>query len=393
LIRDAAYESLTHSVRKNWHGVYGAIFNEWRSVGRINIPLEAVARHFGLAQEYETAAILMRDAGKTASGRYANTEAISLFQSAINLLSNLKDGDEAKEIERQTRLLLNAPITASKGWASDELEANNMALLALCEIGADFEPRRMLFNVGLLRADNKAVESHLCGLERLLSETASTAVRKVVLRCQAAKSMYVDGEIVHAKSLFLKCLDTVDLRENRLALGLYDLDSEVAVRSSLAWLEWFSGNTSQAISDSKAVIALARELNHPFSMAYALCIGGSALLSAGEFGMANAAAREASAISEQYDKTYRGAYSAILEGGSIHDTDPEGACRKLEMAEAMYVTTGAKLLVPWIGYLRSRALHKVGRLEEARTITLGAKIHKVKLFQSLLIENDSWFMH
>src|SRR5262249_13838530 len=133
LVRDAAYESLTTSVRAQWHEAYAKVYQERRSKGLLNVPLEGVAQHLAGAKHYVSALEAIAEAGNLAVGRFANVEAIALFTKAIQYALQIGDRDVASSKERQIRGFLNAPLVAGSGWASNSLEENNRALLAIAE--------------------------------------------------------------------------------------------------------------------------------------------------------------------------------------------------------------------------------------------------------------------
>lgn len=385
LIRDAAYESLTTPVRAQWHHAYAEVLQEWRSQGILNAPLEVVAQHHLGARDFAGAADAVIEAGRLAVGRFANAEAIALFGKAIQFAAKIDDHDVARRKELQIRGLLNAPLIAADGWASSSLEENNKALLTIARKYPDATPslesQRMLFNVSLLRGDRNGVRLYLDGLASFRGKSAD--IDMIVDRCNGARLMYIDGDVSGAREMFIRSLSGFDAARHRVGMGLYDLDGEVAVRSSLAWLAWFDGSGAKVADQAVDVIATARRIGHPFTLAYALCIGGSALVCAEEEGRVQVLSDEAFALAEKHEMHYWRAYSRILLGASLIPADPENALSVLNESRKMYAATGAQLIAPWIDILQARALLRLNRRSETERLLQGVRHQDVSLFRSL----------
>jgi predicted ATPase len=60
-----------------------------------------------------------------------------------------------------------------------------------------------------------------------------------------------------------------DRRSHHLHADLFGQDPGVACHAQLAWILWVLGYPEQATRESEAAVVLARELAHPFSLAFA----------------------------------------------------------------------------------------------------------------------------
>jgi predicted ATPase len=65
-----------------------------------------------------------------------------------------------------------------------------------------------------------------------------------------------------------------NLQQHRSLSFLYGQDPGVSCLSWLAWALWFLGYPDQALKRSQEALALAQELDHPFTLAFAQCIAG-----------------------------------------------------------------------------------------------------------------------
>jgi predicted ATPase len=65
-----------------------------------------------------------------------------------------------------------------------------------------------------------------------------------------------------------------DLQQHRSLAFLYGQDPGVSCLSWSAWALWFLGYPAQALKRSQEALALAQELDHPFTLGFAQCIAG-----------------------------------------------------------------------------------------------------------------------
>ena len=383
LVREAAYTSLPVSVRRQWHQIVANVSQQASREGIADIPVEAIARHWSAADRPDEAARAFLEAARGASRRFANVEAMSLFRAALTEIGRLEPEAERAGAEAAVRLAMNAPIIAHVGWASDELETNNQRVLALLsrqdKPAETFQSHRMLFNVALLRSDAANVEAHLAGMRAIADHVADGTM--VLDRCEGARRMFVDGDTAGAEALLRRSIIAFDPSRHRVGASLYDLDGEVAVKSLCSWLQWFAGRPDAARTQAHETIALARTINHPFSLAYALCLGGSALLSAGEIAAASDVAAQARELARQYYMDYWMAYADVLTAGARIATAPAAAAADLDSAGKRYRTTGARLIMPWIHTLEAEARRRAGDDKRADALLAAATASPFRLFR------------
>src|SRR5262249_3562815 len=78
------------------------------------------------------------------------------------------------------------------------------------------------------------------------------------------------GEFVTARAHLQEALALCDLPARRPDTVVYGFNSGIACLSSAAFNLWFLGFPDQALAVSRQAVSWARELSHPFSLAYAL---------------------------------------------------------------------------------------------------------------------------
>ena len=119
LIRDAAYEALLKSRRKELHRLMAQTIDEQFPTLKEAHP-EILARHWTDAEEIEPAITEWSRAGRAAEGRNAFHEAQESYQQALAQLSRLPESPERDSRELDLRRTLVAILQLTRGWGASE---------------------------------------------------------------------------------------------------------------------------------------------------------------------------------------------------------------------------------------------------------------------------------
>jgi len=126
-IRDAAYEALLKSRRKDLHRLVATTIDE-RFPALKEARAEVLARHWSEAGETEAAIAAWINAGRAAESRNAFKEALESYQRAMALLNTLPEAPQRGHRELHLRLLIVRVLQKTKGWAAPEtIEATDRA--------------------------------------------------------------------------------------------------------------------------------------------------------------------------------------------------------------------------------------------------------------------------
>ena len=132
LIRDAAYEALLKSVRKDLHRLVARTINEKFSTLKEAQP-EVLARHWTEAGEIEPAIAEWSRAGKTAQARSAFREAQESYEQALAVLKLLPETPERDNRELHFRQSIVQVLYITKGFAASETKDATERAAALAE--------------------------------------------------------------------------------------------------------------------------------------------------------------------------------------------------------------------------------------------------------------------
>jgi tetratricopeptide (TPR) repeat protein len=122
LIRDAAYEALLRSRRRDLHRLVARVIDE-KFAGIKDARPEVIAQHWTEAGEIEPAIAQWSLAGKTAEMRDAFREALESYRQAVTLLTRLPESPERDGRELELRQSIVWMLNVTRGYAAPETVA------------------------------------------------------------------------------------------------------------------------------------------------------------------------------------------------------------------------------------------------------------------------------
>jgi tetratricopeptide (TPR) repeat protein len=252
----------------------------------------------------------------------------------------------------------------AKGWyhAAIELATDTLAVLATAEPSPELAAEELTLRTSLARA-LMAVQGYGVEVEEAfrqvleMSGTSGTAAQQYpVLRALATyymnmtdfaqsadlgrriielgerendEAIRIDGHYVFGAGIaFAGDIDT-GLAHLERAIELHDpkvhgstrfrlgSNTGVVARVASGLLLWQRGALDQAVARVTGALSLAREIEHPFSIAYALYHNGFLALNRGRFEECGQIARELAAVSTENDYPVWQTLATVLEGVSL----------------------------------------------------------------------------
>jgi DNA-binding winged helix-turn-helix (wHTH) protein/tetratricopeptide (TPR) repeat protein len=272
LYQEVLYSRLTVARRVYLHRQLGMRLEAGYGTQMGDIAAE-LARHFEQGRDVQRAVAYLRQAASSALHRYANREAIDALTKGLALLSTLPQTPERSQQELDLLLALGPALMATKGYGALEVEHTYAQALTLCQQMGE-TPQLFPVLVGLqrfyvLRAELQTARA-LC--ERLLTMAQHTQdVALLLIAHQRLGTLLVfQGEFALARDHLEHGIALYDAQRSRSHILLHGDDAGAGFLSYLAIAQWLLGHVDQAQERMQAALALARELEHPFSLAYAL---------------------------------------------------------------------------------------------------------------------------
>jgi predicted ATPase len=376
LIRDAAYEALLKSRRKDLHRTVARTIDEQFPALKEAHP-EVLARHWTEAGHAEPAIAEWKTAGNHAVRRSANAEAIHYFANAIGLLKELPASPQHAQDELALQVTMAVPLMASKGYGAPEVEQTFARAAELCRRLSDstqvFSVLRGLHRFNLVRGRHDTANE--------LAEQCATIAENV-----DDPNLVLEGHLALGESYFY--MGSLASAEKHLSqvVALYNPDKQrphttrnvqdpaVASRTHLAIAIELLGYPDQAAKMISAVLSQAREISHPFSLAYAL--NGAAMLSQirREVDLTRKYADATLLLSREGGFSLFTASAAFLLGYALaRQGQTEDGLFQMREGLAAWRATGAELLCPY--YLGSLAdeCSNAGSIGDAAELIAEAK--------------------
>ena len=272
LIRDAAYEALLRSRRKELHSRIAEVLVR-QFPERVTSAPELLAHHYTEAGLIEQAIPCWQNAGQRGVERSANTEAISHFTKALELLKSTADTPERIQQELRLQIAMGAPLIAARGYGAAEVEQVYARARELCtQVGNAPQLVRVMRGLWTFNIQRGRFHDALDLGEQLLglAQQAQDPPRLIEAYFAMGAPLMHCGEFAQARAQLNRGIALYDPHRHHSPRALQDFG--VTSRSYLAMTLWFLGYPDQALHQSNEALALARNLSHAFSQAYALSI-------------------------------------------------------------------------------------------------------------------------
>ena len=272
LIQDAAAASLLKSNQQKLHQrIANVLIDEYPNIAE-NRP-ELIAYHFTAASNNEIAIDWWIKAASHALEHSASVEAIEHAKRGLNLLQYVSDTERNRRRELYLQMTLGPVLTATKGYAAPEVENAYRRAYELCQTvgaGADLFP--VLWGFYAFSVVRSEFLESLDAATQMLELANNLQDESMQIESHQALGLinYFMGQPALAQEHIDKVLELDTGYRDRSFTFKSGQDASVCNLAFAALTSWILGNEKQAVAYSKQSIQLARELDHPFSLAYAL---------------------------------------------------------------------------------------------------------------------------
>jgi class 3 adenylate cyclase/predicted ATPase len=370
LIRDAAYQSLLKSERARYHQRIAEVLLE-RYPDTVMAEPELLAHHYAEAGLAEQAIAYWQRAAQRAVQRSANSEAIAYLTHALEMVELLPAGVDRARHELEIRVTLGVPLIMTRGYGNVDVERTYARARELAFSVSDTpQLPNILWGMWVFYLCGGPMLSALEMAEqyRASAELHPDDTSLALETCQLMGiAHFYRGEFFTALPFLEKGSALYDpAAHHRLVFEHGGADTGVAIRTHLGLTLWALGAVDRARGAMDEALVLARQVNHPFSLAFAqyfcawfhkLCREEDAVVES------STAAIE---ICDQYDFPFWGFSSAALRGSSVAELGEvdRGISENREKLTAFEATGGLLHRSPLRGLLAT-AYHRAGRHEDA----------------------------
>src|SRR5215510_7742416 len=370
LIQDAAYQSLLKSKRQQLHQQIAQVLTD-RFPETVETQPELLAHHYTEASLKEQAIPYWQKAGQRASQRSANIEAVAHLTQGLELLKTLPDTPERTQQELALQTTLGPPLIAVKGYTASEVEHSYTRALELCrQLGETpqlFPVLRGLQVFYFTRAQHekaRTLAEQLLPLAQHEQDPALLAGARLAL----GQTLYCLGELASAREYLEEGIVLCNPQQKR-PLAWAGGYPGVGCLGYATLVLWHLGYPDQSVKRSHEALALARELSHPFSLAYALISAAFLHQYRREEQSCLEQAEAIIAVCSDQGFSFYVAQGTILRGWALAEQgQAEEGIEQIRHGLATYQTVGAGMLQSYYLVLLAEAYGKAGQAEEGLAI-------------------------
>ncbi len=367
LIQDAAYQSLLKSTRQRYHQRIAEVFEE-RFPETAQTQPELLAHHYTEASFHAQAIPYWQQAGQRAIERSANLEAITHLSTALGLLKRLPDTPKRTQQELTLHIALSVPLMATKGGGAPEVERTYARARELCQqVGETPQLFPVLYGLWLFYLVRAQLQTARQLGEELLTLAQRMQDTTLLLEAHRAigTSLFYLGELAPARAHLQQAITLYDPEQHRSLAFRAGQDPAVVCRGFAAWALGLLGYPDQALQLSSDTRALAQELAHPFTLAYALEFVARIHQLRREGQLTRQWAEALLRLAREQGFTQRLATGTILLGWalSVQGQQAEGI-DQVRQGLAAFRATGAELARPYYLALLAEAYGDVGEADQ-----------------------------
>lgn len=364
LVRDAAHESLLKAQRQGLHARIARVLEE-RFPETVDAEPELLARHCTEAGLAERAVDCWQRAGERAIARSAAAEAVAHLTQGLDVLAGVSGGAERQRRELGLQLALGQASIAAKGFAAAETGRAYGRARELCRELGDvpelFPALYGRFIVHFQRAELAVAHEAAQELLRLAEDRDDAAARVTGHRI-VGSALYHLGKLAESRDHLEKGLTLYDPGRDRSSAFVYALDTSVVCSFWLVHVLFALGYPDQARARMKEALAYARELAHPYTLAYALSV---ACILHGRHRPGREARTDAetlTVLATEQGFPLPAAVGTVAAGWVLaHEGSSDEGTTLMQRGLADYTATGAQLWVPDLLALLAQGHVRAGR--------------------------------
>jgi predicted ATPase len=264
LIQDAAYASLLKSRRQSLHVQLAEVFAE-RFPETFQSHPEVLARHWREGGRPDKAVRYWLAAGKQASRRFSNQEALSHLESGLEMIGKLPGGESRDDTELKLRVALGTVLRVSAGPGAKTTQDNYDKAVTLCDRLPESPEQFAAMWGKWVNAMNFKLELGLQWtdrLERLASKLDDSGFNLQAHHAQWTTLFHI-GRFAEAFSHIERGLRFYDAEKHRHHASLYGgHDPKVCGLGFAAHALWMLGSFERSLSYAKRCAEWGGNLDH-----------------------------------------------------------------------------------------------------------------------------------
>jgi DNA-binding winged helix-turn-helix (wHTH) protein/tetratricopeptide (TPR) repeat protein len=345
LIQDAAYASLLTRTRQQMHQQIAQVLETQEPATRTLHP-EILAQHYMAAGLPALALPYWQQAGQRAAERSAYPEALAHLQHGLAALTMLPDTRERRQREFQLQAALGPVCMMLYGHAAPEVA---QAYGRAQELSQELQDTPALFPVlaglakfSIMRADFEAART--LGQQCLtLAQRMQEPVPQVVAHWVVGATAVWQGHFATAREHLEQGLSRWDWPQYQGQQTRYPVVPGVQCLSYLAILLWLQGYPERALAHAQTALTLARQVEHPYSLAMAHFYAARLHQTRGERQAVYTQTTALIELAEEHRYAFWETQGRILQGWAQVAERPEAGLTQMRQGLQGYRETGAEI--------------------------------------------------
>jgi DNA-binding winged helix-turn-helix (wHTH) protein/predicted ATPase len=324
-----------------------------------------LAMHFERGRDVERAVRYLQQAGQNAITRNAPREAIALIERAIGLLQTFPAHPGHVQQELALQIALGSQLGAISGWSALEVERAYARAHALArEVGDAPQLFLPLWGLWLYYWGRGELARARAIGEHLLRMAERAGDGSLVLQAHHAlwPTLFSLGELSEALDHSSRGVAQYEAEVHGSLAPLYgNHDAGTCALYFGAWTLGLQGSQDRAVEMSRASIALARQLAHPFSQALSLFFSAAVHHCREEPSAVRERAEEAIVLARAHGFGLTLAWATTLLGWAIsRKGQPEDGIAMIRRGTAAARETGSEAFRPYFLALLADACTTAG---------------------------------
>lgn len=325
LIRDAAYDGMLSSQRRETHGrIAEVLAADFPAIVKEN-PFE-IARHLAEAAMYPKAVHYGIRAAKQALDRSLNSEALAYAKQVIEWLGHQEEEVKSKDDELTIYCIQTNALMAKYGWSAKEVKDSVQTAFRLVQNPGESNVSLMnsvssywalitYYHVASEREKVKEITQHLIQLAKELNdptlETSAGILKGIHL--------YVDGEFDASILILETIMDALNHDADLPSELTIGIDNLSYASSMLGQVLWLNGKKKEGEERADWAIERSRKINHIPSLCLTLMYRSAIHQFEGEKEKTAVLTTEILILAKEYGLAAFSAYAAALNCWAIDD--------------------------------------------------------------------------
>lgn len=351
LLKDALYNALIKSKRQHFHTVIVESI-ETRFPQIVQMQPELLAHHCSGANQTEKAIQYWLAAGLHSQELFANSEAVGHFSRGLQLIQQLPLTPERDILELSLLNALGPSYQAVFGYSAPPVGPIAVRARELCEKIGD---KSRLFAVmwGYWTWNLVRAQLDLCLelTDEMMALANESGERGMLMEANVSRAVtaFYRGDFASCRKFCEEAIEQFEDEEQcRIWCNSTGQNSAIVARCYLSLALWHLGYADQARAMNNQMLSMARQLNHPFSLAHGLYFTGLLLYYCRLGADLERTAAEEVALAKMHGFSLWEATGIFQQatGRFLQDAEPNSVIRELEQGLVSFRALSGNLTVP-----------------------------------------------